>query len=93
VLGPQRRKNGNSMKKIASKKPEMPKEYDFSTATVGKYAERYANGTNVVVIDRDLTRKFPDSKSVNAALRRLVEVAAQNQRSSSKSRLSSKGAR
>lgn len=35
----------------------------------GKYASRYKEGTNVVVIDPDLLKIFPDSESVNHALR------------------------
>jgi hypothetical protein len=53
----------------------MRKEYDFRTATVGKYAERYAEGTNLVLLDPDVASAFPDSKSVNAALRSLVRIA------------------
>lgn len=39
----------------------------------GKYASRYREGTNVVVIDPDLHKIFPDSESVNRALRRYAE--------------------
>lgn len=35
----------------------------------GRYAERYREGTNVVLIDPDLHVKFPNSESVNQALR------------------------
>ena len=35
----------------------------------GKHAERYREGTNVVLIDPDLRRLFPDSESVSRALR------------------------
>jgi hypothetical protein len=54
---------------------EMLPEYDFSKGVRGKYARRYAEGTNIVVLSPDLTRFFPDSESVNRALRALVEVA------------------
>jgi hypothetical protein len=53
---------------------ELLEEYDFSEAEVGKYAERYAQGTNLVLLDRDIARVFPDSASVNRALRALVEI-------------------
>ncbi len=59
----------------AEEKEEMLLEYDFSEGIRGKYAERYAEGTNVVVLSPDLARIFPDSESVNRALRALVEVA------------------
>ena len=39
----------------------------------GKYATRYKQGTNVVVIDPDLQKIFPDSESVNRALRQYAE--------------------
>ena len=47
-------------------------EYDFSQGERGKYARRSAQGTNVVVLDPDVAKKFPDSKSVNASLRKLI---------------------
>lgn len=53
-------------------------EYDFSGGIRGKYAERFRAGTNVVVIDPELTQAFPDSKSVNEALKALVAIATRN---------------
>lgn len=53
----------------------MRDEYDFSEGVRGKYAERYALGTNVVVLDPDVARIFSDSKSVNDALRILASIA------------------
>lgn len=50
----------------------MRKEYDFSNARPNKYAKKYAEGTNIVMIEPDLVEFFPDSKSVNTALRALV---------------------
>ena len=38
----------------------------------GKYARRYREGTNVVLIDSDLHKLFPDSASVYKALREFV---------------------
>ena len=58
-----------------SSDPDMRPEYDFSNGVRGKYAARAALGTNVVVIEPDLAEIFPDSKSVNAALRLLAELA------------------
>ena len=55
--------------------PDMLEEYDFSNAVRGKHAERYAEGTNVVVLAQDLAELFPDSASVNDALRLLVRAA------------------
>jgi hypothetical protein len=53
---------------------EMLTEYDFSKGVRGKYAKRYAEGTNIVLIDSDVFEYFPDQKSVNEALRSLVSI-------------------
>jgi hypothetical protein len=55
--------------------PKMRAEYDFSGGVRGKYADRYERGTNVVLVDPELAEAFPDSKSVNDALRALVAIA------------------
>ena len=56
------------------KDPDMLEEYDFSKGIQGKYAKRYREGTNVVVIEPDVAKFFPDHDSVNKALRSLVEI-------------------
>jgi len=56
----------------------MLDEYDFSKGVRGKYAQRYAEGTNVVVLAPDVAAVFPDSESVNEALRVLVKIARKN---------------
>ena len=48
--------------------------YDFSSATRGATAQRYEEGTNVVVVDADLRDVFPDSAAVNQALRALAPI-------------------
>jgi hypothetical protein len=48
---------------------DMLPDYDFSRGVRGKYAARMAKGSNVVVLDRDVQKLFPDSESVNTALR------------------------
>jgi hypothetical protein len=70
------------MKKAARTKrdPEMPDEYDFSSGVRGKYAKRYAEGTNVVVLAPDVATVFPDAQSVNDALRALMQIARRNGR-------------
>ena len=57
---------------------EMLNEYDFSKGERGKYAERYAEGTNVVILEPDLVKLFPDSESVNKALRDYIRIAKQS---------------
>jgi hypothetical protein len=54
---------------------EMRAEYDFSGGVRGKYVDGYRRGTNVVLLDPELAEAFPDSKSVNDALRALVAIA------------------
>ena len=53
---------------------EMRPEYDFRNGVRGKYAERYARGTNVVLLDPDVAEVFPDPASVNRALRALAGI-------------------
>lgn len=66
------------MKKRASRATaEMRAEYDFSGGVRGKYADRYRQGTNVVVLDPEIASAFPDSKSVNDALRAILKVGIQ----------------
>src|SRR5450432_25919 len=48
---------------------EMRPEYDFSGGLRGKYAARFARGTNVVVPAPDVADSFKTSKAVNEALR------------------------
>ena len=57
--------------------PEMLDEYDFSGGVRGKYAGRFAQGANVVVLDPDVAELFPDSESVNTALRTLAGIVQQ----------------
>jgi hypothetical protein len=70
------------MKKVPRGKrdPDLLDEYNFSSAVRGKYAERYAKGTNVVVLAPDVAAVFPDAQSVNDALRALVQIARRNER-------------
>ena len=41
----------------------------------GKYAVRMAEGSNIVRLDPDIARSFPDSQTVNEALRSLLRIA------------------
>jgi hypothetical protein len=54
---------------------EMRPEYDFSQGVRGKHYQAYRAGTNVVFLERDIAAVFPDSASVNHALRLLVRLA------------------
>jgi hypothetical protein len=59
---------------------EMLDEYDFSRGVVGKYAKQYAEGTNVVLLDPDVAKVFPDSEAVNQALRAIAQIIQQRSR-------------
>jgi hypothetical protein len=54
---------------------EMRPEYDFSHGKRGVHHEAYRAGTNVVFLEPDLVDAFPDSASVNQALRLLVRLS------------------
>ncbi len=54
----------------------MRAEYDFSTGVRGKYAGRFADGTNLVLLDPDVATEFPTAASVNKALRELIRTRA-----------------
>ncbi len=57
-----------------SRKDEMRREYNFRRGERGRYAKRFAEGTNLVLLERDVAAMFPDSASVNRALRKLAEI-------------------
>jgi hypothetical protein len=54
----------------------MRPEYDFSKGVRGKYAERFAKGSNVVVLEPDVAEHFRTSEEVNEALRKLAKQEA-----------------
>jgi hypothetical protein len=57
---------------------DMRAEYDFSAGVRGKYAKRFAAGSNVVVLEPELAAAFPTPRAVNAALRRQLAAAQEN---------------
>jgi hypothetical protein len=65
--------------KVMNNDPDMLEEYDFSKGIRGKYAKRYAEGTNVVLIDPDVAEFFPDHDTVNEALRSLIRIIKKRQ--------------
>lgn len=65
--------------KVMNNDPDMLEEYDFSNGVRGKYAKRYAEGTNVVLIDPDVAEFFPDHDTVNDALRSLIRIIKKRQ--------------
>ncbi|MBW1786732.1 MAG: hypothetical protein JRK53_08980 [Deltaproteobacteria bacterium] len=64
---------------IMNNDPNMLEEYDFTNGIRGKYANKYSEGTNLVLIDPDVTEFFPDHDSVNDALRSLIRIIKKRQ--------------
>jgi len=58
---------------------DMLEEYDFSKGIRGKYAKEYRDGVNIIKLDNDVKKIFPDAKSVNNALRTLINLIPKNQ--------------
>lgn len=57
---------------------EMRGEYtrnDLGKGVRGKYLQQYQESSNVVALDEDVARAFPNSQAVNDALRSLLELA------------------
>lgn len=63
------------MKKTKVSEAAMPPEYEFRGGIRGKYAKRFSEGSNLIVLDPDVATVFPDSKSFNDALRAIAQVA------------------
>jgi hypothetical protein len=57
---------------------DLRPEYDLKTLLKGgergKYVERYKAGTNLVLLDPDIAKAFPDERAVNEALRLVIEL-------------------
>ena len=70
------------MKKAASKAadPDLRAEYDFAGGVRGKYARRFAQGANVVVLEPDVAKTYPSSEVVNRSLRALGVLLRQQRK-------------
>jgi hypothetical protein len=61
---------------MSNEKDTLRDEYPanlIKSGVRGKYAKKYAEGTNVVLLDHDVAKAFPTSESVNKALRSLIQ--------------------
>jgi hypothetical protein len=66
------------MKRVNQTADQLRREYrreDFDKMVRGKYAKRYKESSNVVVIAPDIAKAFPNEQSVNDALRGLLKLA------------------
>ena len=75
------------MRKVSTSamKDDLRPEYDLTKlkgGVRGKYYERARAGTNLVLVDPDLAKAFPDADSVNRALRALLDAASATRESS-----------
>ena len=64
---------------MSNDKDTLRPEYDedlIRSGVRGKYTSKYREGTNVVLIDPDLHKLFPDSEAVNRALREYANQKA-----------------
>ncbi len=67
------------MKKASGKRDELRPEYDLEKLkgrVRGKYYKAVQAGTNLVLLEPDVAKAFPDAFSVNEALRMLAKVAS-----------------
>ena len=68
------KKNKRKARPLGSDEDTMRSEYDFSKAVRGVTAARYAEGTNVVLLDPDVAEIFPNTRAVNEALRTIARL-------------------
>ena len=68
------KKNRGKARAQGSDEDTMRPEYDFSKAVRGVTVARYAEGTNVVLLDPDVAKIFPDTRAVNEALRTIARL-------------------
>jgi hypothetical protein len=66
------------MKKQTEDKDELRPEYDMKSllkgGVRGKYAKRYRAGTNLVLLEPDVAKAFPNEKAVNDALKLVMKL-------------------
>ena len=60
--------------KVMKDDPNMLEEYDFSNGIRGKYAAKFEQGTNIIMLEPELMEYFSDSASVNEALKSLANL-------------------
>ncbi len=59
----------------------MRAEYEFTGGVRGKHAARFAEGTNLVLLARDVAAEFPTAGAVNKALREVIKARSKNRSS------------
>ncbi len=63
---------------VTEENDELRPEYDMHEllkgGVRGKYAEKYRAGTNLVLLDPDVAKAFPNEQAVNEALRLVIQL-------------------
>lgn len=80
-------------KRVASESDPLDRENDFATARPNPYARDYYKSRNLRVLAPDLLDIFPDSESVNEALRTLLRLTASVRRVTAKTATAPKTSR
>jgi hypothetical protein len=80
------KKNKGRARPRGSDEDTMRPEYDFSKAARGVTAPRYAEGTNVVLLDPDVAEIFPNARAVNEALRTISRLTGKASRQRTRKR-------
>jgi hypothetical protein len=66
------------MKKRSEQKDELRSEYDMKSllknGVRGKYAASYRAGTNLVLLEPEVAKAFPNDKAVNDALKLVMKL-------------------
>jgi hypothetical protein len=69
---PRERSTKKTNRKRTDELRRQYKRSDFGTLVRGKYARRLAETTNVVVLEPEVAKAFPNDRAVNQALRKLI---------------------
>ena len=76
------------MKKKTEHNDELRPEYDMKSllndGARGKYAVRYNAGTNLVLLEPDVAKAFPNEKAVNEALKLVIKLTKLQETASAK---------
>ena len=76
------------MKKQIEINDELRPEYDIKSllkgGVRGKYASRYRAGTNLVLLEPEVARAFPNDKTVNEALKLVMKLKQVQENASGK---------
>jgi hypothetical protein len=76
------------MKKQTELNDDLHPEYDMKSllndGVRGKYAARYNAGTNLVLLEPDVAKAFPNEKAVNEALKLVIKLTKLQETASAK---------